>query len=73
MEAQAIVAREPSASFQPSLKLETVTVGAPGDDEVLVEIHAAGICHTDLLFASIPSAAGIVTYPKILGHEGEQI
>lgn len=37
------------------------------NDEALVEIHATGVCHTDL-----SCAAGILPcrYPAVLGHEG---
>jgi aryl-alcohol dehydrogenase len=34
--------------------------------EVLVEVTASGLCHTDLLFASMASAES----GSILGHEG---
>jgi S-(hydroxymethyl)glutathione dehydrogenase/alcohol dehydrogenase len=32
--------------------LEDVDVAAPCGREVLVEVHASGLCHTDLLFAT---------------------
>ena len=35
--------------------------------EVLVEITASGLCHTDLLFASLASEGSA----SILGHEGK--
>lgn len=37
--------------------------------EVLVEVTASGLCHTDLLFASLASEASA----SILGHEGKVI
>ncbi len=47
--------------------LEEVTVDDPRDDEILVQITATGICHTDLFFKSvIPVELG----PCVLGHEG---
>lgn len=46
--------------------LETVTLGDPGRNEVLVEIHASGVCHTD--FDSISWGRRI-----IMGHEGAGI
>ncbi|KAM0791406.1 hypothetical protein ACM66B_005867 [Microbotryomycetes sp. NB124-2] len=44
------------------------TLDDPLDDEVLVEVVASGICHTDFLVAQalLPGAS----YPVILGHEG---
>ncbi|OJJ05602.1 hypothetical protein ASPVEDRAFT_138489 [Aspergillus versicolor CBS 583.65] len=71
MDARAIVAREPKGG--PTWALETITVGAPADDEVLVQITAAGICHTDILFSSMPQGVLGVAYPKIVGHEGAGI
>jgi S-(hydroxymethyl)glutathione dehydrogenase / alcohol dehydrogenase len=44
----------------------TVEVDPPGPDEVLVEIKAAGVCHTDYKYLN----RGIV---RILGHEGAGI
>jgi len=43
--------------------IETIEVGQPRLDEVLVEIHAAGICHTD--HASLNWKR-----PLVMGHEG---
>lgn len=71
MDARAIVAREPKGG--PTWALETITVGAPADDEVLVQITAAGICHTDILFSSMPQGVLGVAYPKIVGHEGANV
>ncbi|KAJ5110025.1 alcohol dehydrogenase [Penicillium argentinense] len=66
---QAIVAREPEQPFKPNWSLEDVNVGEFGDDEVLVEVVATGICHTDLVLSSIPTGALGIAYPKIVGHE----
>lgn len=68
--AQAIVAREPTQPSHPNWSLETVNVGPVGDDDVLVEMHAAGLCHTDLTLTSLPSGALGTAYPKVAGHEG---
>ena len=40
--------------------------------ELLVKIHATGICHTDVFISSIPDGAfpGLADAPRILGHEG---
>lgn len=52
-------------------KLEDVKVRKPGEGELLVEIVASGICHTDALVGGIPGgAAPIAFYPRVLGHEG---
>ena len=50
-------------------KIESIEVGSPGPDEVLVAIKAAGICHTD--WDSL-SWADRFTWSDhlILGHEG---
>lgn len=47
------------------LAIEDVSVAAPLDDEILVKIHAVGICHTDLTLMHYP-----IPTPVILGHEG---
>ncbi|WPH02230.1 Hypothetical protein R9X50_00508600 [Acrodontium crateriforme] len=52
-------------------KLEEVTVREPGEGELLVEMVATGVCHTDVLIGGIPGgAAPIAFYPRVLGHEG---
>jgi S-(hydroxymethyl)glutathione dehydrogenase/alcohol dehydrogenase len=48
--------------------LEPVVIHPPGPDEVLVRIHAAGVCHTDLGYVRYARAT-----PVILGHEGAGI
>ena len=50
------------------LSLETVELDGPRDGEVLVEIKATGICHTDEYTLSGADPEGI--FPAILGHEG---
>jgi len=60
MEITAAVSRSPDSPFT----LESVDLDEPRPDEVLVRIHATGLCHTDLTFKSrIPG-------PAVLGHEG---
>ena len=51
-----------------SLSIETVTLDAPKEDEVVVELKATGICHTDEFTLSGADPEGI--FPAILGHEG---
>jgi S-(hydroxymethyl)glutathione dehydrogenase/alcohol dehydrogenase len=50
------------------LSVETVDVEGPHVGEVLVEIHATGICHTDQFTLSGADPEGL--FPAILGHEG---
>jgi S-(hydroxymethyl)glutathione dehydrogenase/alcohol dehydrogenase len=44
---------------------EDVDIAAPMGREVLVNVQASGLCHTDLLFAT----HDIVPMPAVLGHE----
>lgn len=50
------------------LEIETVQLEGPKEGEVLVEIKASGICHTDAFTLSGDDPEGI--FPAILGHEG---
>ena len=50
------------------LRIETVQLEGPRDGEVLVEIKATGICHTDKYTLSGADPEGL--FPAILGHEG---
>jgi len=50
------------------LTIETVDLDGPRDGEVLVEIKATGICHTDEFTLSGGDPEGL--FPAILGHEG---
>ncbi|MBM3532017.1 MAG: S-(hydroxymethyl)glutathione dehydrogenase/class III alcohol dehydrogenase [Alphaproteobacteria bacterium] len=50
------------------LSIETVKLDGPKDFEVLVEIKATGICHTDEFTLSGADPEGL--FPAILGHEG---
>jgi len=53
------------------LVIETVDLEGPRAGEVLVEIKASGICHTDQYTLSGADPEGI--FPAILGHEGAGI
>jgi S-(hydroxymethyl)glutathione dehydrogenase / alcohol dehydrogenase len=53
------------------LTLETVDLAGPRAGEVLVEIKATGICHTDKYTLSGADPEGV--FPAILGHEGAGI
>jgi len=50
------------------LTIEDVTLDGPRAGEVLVEVKATGICHTDYYTLSGADPEGI--FPAILGHEG---
>ncbi len=50
------------------LTIETVDLEGPKAGEVLVEIKATGICHTDWFTLSGDDPEGL--FPAILGHEG---
>lgn len=67
MKSRAAVARAPGKT----LSLETVDIAGPKAGEVLVEIKATGICHTDEYTLSGADPEGI--FPAILGHEGAGI
>jgi S-(hydroxymethyl)glutathione dehydrogenase/alcohol dehydrogenase len=53
------------------LVVETVQLAGPKAGEVLVEIKATGICHTDEFTRSGADPEGL--FPAILGHEGAGI
>ena len=53
------------------LSIETIDIEGPKAGEVLVEIKATGICHTDAYTLSGADPEGI--FPAILGHEGAGI
>jgi len=50
------------------LQIETVQLEGPRAGEVLVEIKATGLCHTDKFTLSGADPEGL--FPAILGHEG---
>ena len=64
METRAAVALEAGKP----LSIETVNLDGPREGEVLVEIKATGICHTDAFTLSGADPEGL--FPAILGHEG---
>ena len=53
------------------LSIETIDIEGPRAGEVLVEIKATGICHTDAYTLSGADPEGL--FPAILGHEGAGI
>ncbi|GAB4066749.1 S-(hydroxymethyl)glutathione dehydrogenase/class III alcohol dehydrogenase [Ancylobacter sonchi] len=53
------------------LTIETIEIGGPKPGEVLVEIMATGVCHTDAYTLDGLDSEG--KFPAILGHEGAGI
>ncbi|EKS31098.1 S-(hydroxymethyl)glutathione dehydrogenase/class III alcohol dehydrogenase [Afipia felis] len=53
------------------LEIMEVNLEGPHDDEVLIEVKATGICHTDEFTLSGADPEGL--FPAILGHEGAGI
>ena len=64
MRIRAAVLSEPR---QP-LVIEEVELAPPHDDEVLVRVAAAGVCHSDVRLADGELGAG--RWPMVMGHEG---
>ncbi len=64
MDVKAAIAYSPKAP----LTIETVQLDPPRAGEVLVEIKATGVCHTDAYTLSGADPEGL--FPAILGHEG---
>jgi aryl-alcohol dehydrogenase len=58
---EAAVLRRPGRPLQ----IESLELEGPRDDEVLVRLHASGICHTDIDFCQDWDGP-----PVVLGHEG---
>jgi S-(hydroxymethyl)glutathione dehydrogenase / alcohol dehydrogenase len=67
MDVRAAIAVKPGKT----LDLGTVKLDGPRTGEVLVEIKATGICHTDEYTLSGADPEGL--FPAILGHEGAGI
>ena len=59
-----------AVAFAPGKPLEVTTVqlDGPRAGEVLLEIKATGVCHTDEFTLSGADPEGL--FPSILGHEG---
>lgn len=67
MQVKAAVARKAKAP----LSIEVVELEGPKTGEVLIEIKATGVCHTDAFTLSGDDPEGL--FPSILGHEGAGI
>ena len=64
METRAAVAHQAGKP----LTIETIQLEGPRAGEVLIEVKATGICHTDAYTLSGAEPEGI--FPSVLGHEG---
>src|SRR5215510_11081126 len=64
MKTRAAVAWEASKP----LSIEEVEVEGPKNGEVLLQVKATGVCHTDAYTLSGKDPEGI--FPAIMGHEG---
>ena len=64
MQTRAAVAHEAGKP----LSIETIQLEGPRAGEVLIEVKATGICHTDAYTLSGADPEGI--FPSVLGHEG---
>ena len=64
MDVRAAVAHEAGKP----LEIETVQLEGPREGEVLVELKATGVCHTDAFTLTGADPEGL--FPTILGHEG---
>ena len=53
------------------LQIEEIELAGPREREVLVEIYATGVCHTDAFTLSGEDPEGL--FPAVLGHEGAGI
>ncbi|KAK1138578.1 hypothetical protein N8T08_002372 [Aspergillus melleus] len=68
---KAIVANEPTTPGSINWSLQDIQCPIScGPDEVLVEIVATGLCHTDVFVSGVPDGTLGIRYPKIMGHEG---
>jgi aryl-alcohol dehydrogenase len=66
MQIDAAVVREEGGAF----KIESVELDDPKPDEVLIDIAAAGVCHTDI---SVRDQYYPTPLPAVLGHEGSGV
>ena len=59
-------AKKPYAESLP-LSVEEISIDPPMENEILVKIHGAGLCHSDL---SVINGSRLMQLPAVLGHEG---
>jgi aryl-alcohol dehydrogenase len=66
MQIHAAVAMKPGADFE----FMSVELDDPRDDEILVRVVAAGLCHTDIAYRDLETGLAL---PAVFGHEGAGI
>ena len=49
------------------LSIEDIKISPPLENEILVKVMGAGLCHSDL---SVINGSRIMPLPLVLGHEG---
>ena len=57
---------EPYKDSKP-LSIEEIKISPPLENEVLVKVMGAGLCHSDL---SVINGSRVMTLPLVIGHEG---
>lgn len=67
MDVRAAFARAQNAP----IAVETLTLDGPRENEVLIDVKAAGLCHSDMSF--FDGSRDWSDYPIVLGHEGAGI
>lgn len=67
MKTMAMVCHAPNTP----LVMEELDIAPPGPGEVLIEIMASGLCHTDL--SQLEGKAAPYPFPIVVGHEGAGI
>ena len=67
MKTKAMVCHAPNTP----LVMEELDLAPPGPGEVLIEIMASGLCHTDL--SQLEGKAAPYPFPVVVGHEGAGI
>ena len=71
--AQAIVASSPKENQEGGSNWDLQEISVPTDlknGDVLVQMVASGICHSDFITTSFPDGSPGFQYPRIAGHEG---
>ena len=66
MNVRAAVLHGPNQPFS----IETVQLEGPGAGEVLIQVKATGLCHSDL---NVYEGKSLWQFPTILGHEAAGI
>jgi Zn-dependent alcohol dehydrogenase len=69
--ARAIVTRGPHTKG--AWNIEEISLRPLKPDELLVQIVASGICHTDIVFGDNAEEAGVGGWPRVMGHEGNSV